>query len=240
MANYFSQYLLYSPLRSWVLLIYGVVLGFVLFKPDAAKTAHRLLFAYLLFAFVLYFFHLGVRWYLRFWHLGAALLVNQIFLWTALYFVAAKFKRPRLLAHLFFVGLVTIYGADLKNVFSSPRYRHQREMLAGAAWAAARPYLKIGAINCGILAYYGGGNVVNLDGNMNVGAYDALRRNALYEYCRREGISHLVDFEGWVFRYYGPFWPRPLAPKLEVISYELDDANIDISGFGRYAIIKIK
>ena len=97
-------------------------------------------------------------------------------------------------------------------------------MYEGAAWARAHPGVKVGAFNAGILAYYGGGNVVDLDGNMNNAAYEAVKARRVYDYAKKEGVVYIIDFERSAVDYYAPFWPPPLAAKLEVYSRALDIA----------------
>jgi hypothetical protein len=53
---------------------------------------------------------------------------------------------------------------------------------------------RVGAWNAGIYGYFfERGEVVNLDGVVNNGAYRHIRSRSLRDYCRAQGITHLVD-----------------------------------------------
>ena len=60
------------------------------------------------------------------------------------------------------------------------------------------PDARLGAFQAGLLSWYAGGGVINLDGKVNSDAYHALVDGRLHEYLRDSGITHVLDWE-WVF-----------------------------------------
>jgi len=219
-VGYLTMLFFYSPLKAGVLVLYGVV-AFAAIRGRRLAVATLGIFLAALVA--LYVINAGVRWYVRTWHLGMAFLVNQLFLWYGLYAVFGKMKWARAFAHAAAALAVGFFVVD--GVYTSRHvyFPWQSEMLNGGRWAAAHPHYRIGAFNCGLLAYYGAGNVVDLDGNMNVEGYRALRARRLYDYCRAEGVDYLVDYESWSLVRYRSFWPADRVGRLEFYSDELDD-----------------
>jgi hypothetical protein len=212
----------YSPGKCAVFAIYPAVL--ILGRRRLPREAAMDVLALLLtFVISLYVLNSGVRRYLRLWHLGTAFFVNQLFLWTCLALLVRGAWR-RWLPHAAAVASVAFFVVDGWWTAGHPLYAHQRVMYAGAAWARAHPGVKVGAFNAGILAYYGGGNIVDLDGNMNNAAYEAVKARRVYDYAKKEGVVYIIDFERSAVDYYAPFWPPPVADKLEVYSRALDIA----------------
>jgi hypothetical protein len=66
-----------------------------------------------------------------------------------------------------------------------------------ASWrnigAHVDPGARMGAFQAGIYGYFGGREVVNLDGKVNQDAWAALRDNRLHEYIRAQGVRYILD-----------------------------------------------
>lgn len=73
---------------------------------------------------------------------------------------------------------------------------HQQVMLEAGNYLRDKK-LKgdIGAWNAGIIGYYQGGTIMNLDGLVNNDVIDYVVRNSLPLYLDRKGIRYVVDFE---------------------------------------------
>ncbi len=63
----------------------------------------------------------------------------------------------------------------------------------------------IGSFNAGILSYYSGRQVVNLDGVMNDSVIPALQTRTLANYLDQHGISYLADAEEEITKFMGRF-----------------------------------
>lgn len=216
-------FIFYFPLRWFVFVLYAVVIFLAIRAGKERRLSLELLLILLGFIVTLFLANAGIRRYLRLWHVGAAFMVNQLFIWYGLYMLFRKRPWARWAAHgiaALFLAFVVYNGARLWN---RPFYFWQLEMKRGGEWARAHPEEKIGAFNCGILAYYGGGNVIVLDGNMNNSSFEAVKQRRIYDYCKREGITAIVDYDISTRRYYKPFWPESKLDRLVPISAELDD-----------------
>lgn len=75
----------------------------------------------------------------------------------------------------------------------APWIHHQSLFEAGRSLAKA-DLGRIGAWNSGIVGYYQGGHVVNLDGLVNNDVYPYAIRNALPEYIAAQRIDYVVEF----------------------------------------------
>lgn len=222
------QFFFFSPGKWAILAVYGYALWHA-FRGRASHRAAVVIALPLLFIIILYLVNAGVRFYIRTWHLGAAFFLNQLCLWFALGVFFHENRRRRTWAFLA-VGLYIAFCiVDGFYTFSRPYYPWQREMKAGGEWAREHPRLRVGAFNCGLLAYYSAENVVVLDGNMDTGAYEALRDRRLYDYCRRERLTHLVDYEHTVDTFYRYFWPESELHHIYPVSRELDDPKVQFN-----------
>jgi len=73
------------------------------------------------------------------------------------------------------------------------------------------------AFNAGIIGYYSGRRVVNLDGAVNNAAYAALRRKDLWGLMRRANVRHYLDFEPRTTAEFAPFFGDPKDAKRELL-----------------------
>lgn len=73
---------------------------------------------------------------------------------------------------------------------------HQQTMLETGKYLSQQELDgMVGSWNAGIIGYYQGGTVINLDGLVNNDIYEYAIRNDLPAYLSREGINYIVDFE---------------------------------------------
>jgi hypothetical protein len=81
------------------------------------------------------------------------------------------------------------------GTFKSP-WSHQQVMLEAGNYL--RQHVldgKIGSWNAGIIGYYQGGTVINIDGLANDQIYNYAVSNSLPFYLSQEGIKYIIDFE---------------------------------------------
>jgi hypothetical protein len=81
------------------------------------------------------------------------------------------------------------------------------EMLDSAHWLAENTDVHdtSAAFNAGILRYFSGRRVVNLDGVINNAAFDALRRQELMDFMRQSNVRFFVDYDPVMLREHRPF-----------------------------------
>jgi hypothetical protein len=92
---------------------------------------------------------------------------------------------------------VALQAAQVQSISaaSSP-WPHQQFMLEAGKYLAAQPLdERIGAWNAGIIGYFQGGNVINIDGLVNDEIYGFAVDNRLPDYLARQNIRYIIDFD---------------------------------------------
>ena len=71
----------------------------------------------------------------------------------------------------------------------------QEEMYRATLWCGDNlpEEARIGSFNSGMLGYYSGRTVINLDGVVNPGAYEAMSANRSFDYIESENIRYIVE-----------------------------------------------
>ena len=96
-------------------------------------------------------------------------------------------------------GVSFVAGADAWHKHYGARDSHGQhaDLLETARWLRANTDsgARIGSFNAGIIGYYSGRLVVNLDGVINDNALNAIRTRTLQTYIEDMEIDYLVDFE---------------------------------------------
>lgn len=132
------------------------------------------------------------------WYTANLILPVLIFIFAISDYIAVTYhdKAKFLFATLFLLALIlNITKLYPVNPMKAP-WRHQEFMFqAGIYLAESKFNCRIGAWNAGIIGYYEGGNVVNLDGLVNNEIYQYAIHNNLPTYISRKNICYIVDFE---------------------------------------------
>jgi hypothetical protein len=96
---------------------------------------------------------------------------------------------------IFVLSTIIININSVYPIEKSAPWKHQQAMIS------AGKYLKtidiegnIGSWNSGILGYYQGGQIINLDGLANDDVYYYVIKNDLQSYIKDSNITHLIDF----------------------------------------------
>lgn len=127
----------------------------------------------------------------------SANLVVPLFLAVALPLANGEPSRPAVIVATVLLATLGITQARRAISFSrTPEWPHQVFMYrAGNELRTPRFARGVGSWNAGIIGYYQGGTVVNIDGLVNNDIYPYAVRNALPEYIDAKAIVELVDFE---------------------------------------------
>jgi len=184
-------------------------------------------------AFALVFVHTAIRWYPRPWYFDQLLVLLPVFLGLGL----AVFEPRRTLgklARLLYPGaphdnwlarslgaalalaLLAVPAAISVRRLTTGDWPWAKEMLDAALWLERNtsPGDVVGAFNAGILGYYSGRAVVNLDGAINNAAYRALKERKLAALMQEARMKWLVDFAPATISQFEPFFGRPLVKHL--------------------------
>jgi hypothetical protein len=94
------------------------------------------------------------------------------------------------------IALVIGQAANSRTFVSKPQWPHQQFMYEGGHFL--RDTVgdeRVGSWNSGIIGYYQGGHVINLDGLVNNDIYSYAATNDLPSYIDEKSIRYLMDFE---------------------------------------------
>ncbi len=180
-------------------------------RPGAVTGGSRTILFLLLYAALLLAFYAWVLNHIQFWYLLPTIFVATI--WVALLYDQVRVRARQTSAQharaLEFVGVAVILGVlgfawwgweAGRIALYVPQYDGYRV----AQWLAnsTAPDARVGSWNSGILGYFSGRTVVNLDGVVNNKVYQhvAGRKSTFdldgeWEYVSQAGISYITDYE---------------------------------------------
>lgn len=192
-----------------ILALAAIGLGIWVFRPtrephpchgaDGDSGNARILWVGALFAIVGYVVLYSFGWAVQNWY--TANLIVPVFLALSLPIGCARRHQPvAVFANGFLVLLVCAQAYGGARLFSMPEWPWQATMYrAGHSIGDAAPDGRIGSWNAGIIGYYSGGRVVNLDGLVNNDIYEHAVLNTLPEYIAARQIAYLLDSEILMF-----------------------------------------
>ena len=162
-------------------------------------------------------------WYRQQWYLLGSLAVVLLTLSAAAADLHAwscqRLSRPiqrAITLSAFGLSLALLLHSNLR-MLQQETYPWQRVHLRAATLIrhGLDPHQRIGAFNAGILGYFSGRPVVNLDGVVNPEALEAMRNKRLYGYLEQRDIRYLVDAPGAISQHSvwgGPRYSTGFAP----------------------------
>lgn len=152
-------------------------------------------------------FHCFVRLHPRPWYSALFLPLNAV---TICWAGRRIWNLPWARRGVFYaVGVIFVaYILTAAYTVRMKKYVWQGEFDRAAEWLRVNtpPDARIGAFNAGILGYFSGRTVINLDGVINNSAFDAMRARQLRNYVRDNSISYVADFRFSVEFDHQKFW----------------------------------
>ena len=171
----------------------------------------------LVFSLLIFLYYPLYHWYLPMRYFYPLLIVISIYFGLLFYYlswVALKKYHYRTIA-LGFLGVLVLlsFVQSGREFWSFGRSPWHKEFLDDASWIKANtpPDAVIGAFNAGILGYFSGRRVVNLDGVINNNAFEAMKGERLGEFMLEQNISYLSDHQHSVdifSTFYGKEWGK--------------------------------
>lgn len=234
----FGYFITFSFIYYLIIISYLVLIIYY-FRSNNNRNIISLVLTLGLFLWTLYLVNIGYRWYMRDWHLGIGLLINDIVFWYSIYIIFKSMKFRNIIIYIITATLVVFNILRTDHSLIRFSYQHQIEMMRGGQWMSNYPNTMFGVINCGIPSYFGKNNVIDLDGNMNISAYDAIIQRNLYEYCKNNNIHYILDYDIWINEYYKKLWGDDYIKRITVIDTSLDDNSVEYGGYYRIPEIKI-
>lgn len=175
--------------------------------------------------------HTMIRWYPRPWYF----VVNAQVLAIGLAFAGfSMVPRIRLIVFGMVFPLLLVSGILM---WRAGYYPWQNRQYDASVWLREQtsPDDVIASLNSGIMGYYSGRTVINLDGVVNPQALDAITHREVLDYMRDEGVSYFVDFDHALQNEYGLFMADDYAAQLDEIAV-IDDPY---EGLGRMRVYRL-
>jgi len=219
--------------------------------PSLGSAFRRIIMSFLLVwmaGTALVFTHTFIRWYPRSWYFDQLIplaAVVSCYSFSLLDLQQLSTIRPfRHLAHLTSTGGARLVVAVAFLLLLSPvaagatarlrrgDYPWQVELLEAAYWL--RDNHKEGevaaAFNAGILSFFSGAQVVNLDGTINDAAYSAIKRRDLIHLMKSVSASYYIDYDPAMLSMYSPFM-GDLGHTVEMSPVQaFDEPEVDWNG----------
>ena len=167
-------------------------------RAAAVRSGPRLspflLTVYLVLMAAGYIFYSPAHWYFN-RYLSGPILLTMVF---ALAPAARFFSRPERRGAGIVCALVVVVCLGAQHrCFAGLRWSNAPAAGFLASWrgigAQVDPAARLGAFQAGIYGYFGGRDVVNLDGKVNQDALAALRDKRLHEYIHAQGVRYILD-----------------------------------------------
>jgi len=213
------------PGVSWILLMGGLVLprlrraspvepvhqaiaipsGQRASSPQRDRFPRFLLWAPVLGCLLAVVVHTFGRWFIRPWYFVP--LAASVGLAAALIGTPLLLRWHRRTQAVILVALILVMVLNGVRVIREQTYPGQADLYAAAVWLRGQPVpgTAVGAFNAGILGYFSGHPVINLDGVVDWGAIRAREQRRLVGYLVERGGRWLVDWQGSIWGTFGPF-----------------------------------
>ncbi len=113
------------------------------------------------------------------------------------YITAILPEKASGIVSLLFLSIIIFNSANLYPVSGvNAPWPHQKYMMGAGIYLRENfPSVRVGAWNAGIIGYYEGGHVVNLDGLVNNDIYTYAVQNTLPAYLASREIHYIIDFD---------------------------------------------
>ncbi len=151
-----------------------------------------------------YTLYCPAHWYGSRYLIAAVLLVTVDVLGRVGRRLGEADRRRPIAGALACAAAVLILGVQVRNLSYFESFRWSETEVTGflKRWQELEPKIppgaRVGSFQAGTYSYFGRRDIVNLDGKVNRGAYEALRDKRLHEYIRAERIDVVVEWE-WLF-----------------------------------------
>jgi hypothetical protein len=167
--------------------------------PDATAAGRaalrRIIGVYLPLVWIGYSCYSPTHWYFNRYLAGPIALTTVSLLAEAAPFAAWPSRARTVLA----VVALAIAGCQVAQWRFFTRLRWSAAPTGGflASWRSLEPRVppgaRIGAFQAGTYGWFGGRDVINLDGKVNQDAFTALKERRLHEYIRSQGVRYVMD-----------------------------------------------
>lgn len=207
-----ARYLGY-PRTSLILII--SIISMIVLRDRAKNRKEKILFKLLLFLWIaglsLTLIHVALRSYPRPWYFTQIIIVA--ILTIVLAFHLLNIKKGAGWLYVLVLLIISLSSALLIPKMINGAYFYQPEMLDAAYWLKenAKDDQISGSFNGGIVAFFSGKRVINLDGVINNSAFAAIRDKKLLDYIEENEIDYYLDYHPIMLDWYAPFLGRSMT-----------------------------
>jgi hypothetical protein len=215
----------YFPLFHALLLVIGSLAAGYVRRERVESRAATLVLACTGLAFLLYYLHAGVGFYLRPWHVASFGLFTAFIVVFAIWFNCRGRVRKWMIvgASLLYLSVFSVYAPYR---ITHPPYNTFLEVYKGAEYIEEHPEYKFATYDGGIISYYTDGKALIIDGNVNPGAFEAVKERRLYDYMKDEDVDYLIGYGEWIHKLNGPFWPGDFDELFEEVPNDIDEPHM--------------
>ncbi len=185
------------------------------------------IFILILFSLGLIVAHVSYRWYPRHWYFCQFIaLICLVFGWS--------FKRVKKGNYrIFTLVFVVIFNLTLAIKFLiNGVYPAQLEILRSTEWIRENiQEERVGVFNSGIISYFSGRTIVNLDGAINTNAYHALKKKDLTGYIKEQELDYIIDYQpvmGEMYRLYLTGLDYQLVEIIDISEIDWHNSKIEV------------
>ena len=220
----------YTGLPAVIMLCIGFGAGTLLFNRSSERTNLKvsptvLLYIALGVGYILVILANLLRLAIRDYYFApSALFAALVIAWTAEHIIQEYNVKKRLVTILIgggcLLGILSfawLWGTYLENRFStSPNHL---QFLQTAQWVRENisADAKVGAFDAGIVGWFSGHQLFNLDGLVNQSAYEALLSNSLMSYILSEHIEYVIAPADYLEKYKVRFGGPDMLKHLELM-----------------------
>jgi hypothetical protein len=129
-------------------------------------------------------------------HWYTATVLVSVFAFLSLPFASGESPRAAVTSATAMLALLACLQLPTTVGFrSAPEWPYQVFMFKAGKYLRGAGITNVGSWNSGIIGYYQGGDVINLDGLVNDEIYEYAKAEQLSRYIDERGIRYIVDFE---------------------------------------------
>jgi len=180
------------------------------------------------------------RHYPRDWHFDTTIFLMGIVFTLVIQFVVKIIQSKRFNLRLrnfisvfFFMFLALMFFQFLKQgvkdlQIGDYNYQNQPELLEAAYWLKCnlKEGERVGAFNAGIMSFFSGKQVVNLDGVINNNAYKAVKSKSIYSFIKEQKIDYYLDLQPYMNDLYSSFFGERAVVKMNLVA-EIDRPDVN-------------
>jgi 4-amino-4-deoxy-L-arabinose transferase-like glycosyltransferase len=188
-------------------------------------------------AVALIFVHTFLRWYPRTYYFDQIIILCAVGCCVGLTLIRPTkvlekmpVRVPALLSVAVLLGMISLPAVySGYKLHTRGQYPHQIEFLDAARWLEQNTEEGdvIAGFNVGITSFFSERDVVNLDGAINMAAFEAIKGRRLFAYAEDLKVRYIVDYDPVMFEMYRYFLGTSSPGFTKTIIVDIDRPDVD-------------